>query len=83
MSLKEKKRPDQVREITDIRFKEPNNSSLLRRKFKILGTIGQPGETNKLNLISLVHQIEGALAIVYREVEVNEAIIRTISPGLP
>ena len=83
LSLKVKKRPDQVREITDMRFNEPNNSSLLRREFKISGTIGQPGETNKLNFISLVHQIEGALAKGYSEVEVNEAIIRSISPGLP
>ena len=83
LSLKVKKRPDQVREITNLRLKEPNNSSLLRREFKISGTIGQPGETNKLNFISLVHQIEGALAKGSSEVEVNEAIIRSISPGLP
>ena len=31
----------------------------------------------------MVHQIEGALAQGYREVEINEAIIRSISPGLP
>ncbi len=83
LSLKVKKQPEQVREITNMKLQESNTSSLLRREFKISGTIGQPGETNKLNFISLVHQIEGALAKGYSEVEVSEAIIRSISPGLP
>ena len=74
LSLKVKTGSEQVREISDLR---------LKREFKISGTIGVPGETNKLNFISLVHQIEGALAQGYREVEINEAIIRSISPGLP
>ena len=65
---------EQVREFSDLR---------LKREFKISGTIGVPGETNKLNFISLVHQIEGALAQGYSEVEISEAIIRSISPGLP
>lgn len=56
---------------------------MIRREFKISGTIGQPGETNKLNFISLIHQIKGALAKGYSEVEVGEAIIRSISAGLP
>ena len=74
LSLKVKTGSEQVREISDLR---------LKREFKISGTIGVPGEANKLNFISLVHQIEGALAQGYREVEINEAIIRSISPGLP
>ena len=74
LSLKVKTGSEQVREISDLR---------LKREFKISGTIGVPGETNKLNFISLVHQIEGALAQGYSEVEINEAIIRSISPGLP
>ena len=74
LSLKVKNGSEQVREISDLR---------LKREFKIPGTIGAPGETNKLNFISLVHQIEGTLAQGCSEVERNEAIIRSISPGLP
>ena len=47
-----------------------------------MGSIGQPGETNKLTCISLVHQIEGGLAKGYSELEVCEAVIRSISPGM-
>ena len=73
----------QVRAIglTDVEYKD-DRSSFLRRKFKISGSIGQPGETNKLNFISLVHQIEGGLAKGYSEAEVCEAIIRSISLGM-
>ncbi len=56
--------------------------SLLRLKLKISGTIGQPGETNKLNFISLVHQIEGAISKGYSDVEVREAVIKAISSGM-
>ena len=73
----------QVREIrlTDVEYKD-DRSSFLLREFKISGSIGQPGETNKLNFISLVHQIEGGLAKGYSETEVCEALIRSISPGM-
>ena len=74
LSLKVKNGSEQVREFSDLR---------LKREFKISGTIGVSGETNKLNFISLVLQIEGALAQGYSEVEISEAIIRSISPGLP
>lgn len=66
LSLKVKNGPEQVREISDLR---------LKREFKISGTISVPGETNKLNFISLVHQIEVALAKGHSEIKVNEAII--------
>ena len=55
---------------------------LYRRELKISGTIGSPGETNKLNFISLIHQIEGALSKGYTEAEVRDAVIRAISPGM-
>ena len=73
----------QVRAIglTDVEYKD-DRSSFLRREFKISGSIGQPRETNKLNFISLVHQIEGGLAKGYSEAEVCEAVIRSISPGM-
>ena len=74
LSLKVKNGSEQVREFSDLR---------LKREFTISGTIGVPGETNKLNVISLVLQIEGALAQGYSEVEISEAIIQSISPGLP
>ena len=41
-------------------------NALLRREFKISGTIGNAGETNKSGFISLAHQIEAALAKDYR-----------------
>ena len=57
-------------------------NTLLRREFKISGTIGNAGETNKLSFISLAHQIEAALAKGYTEGEVRDAVIKSISPGM-
>lgn len=58
-------------------------NNVLRRDLKIRGQIGTPGEENKLSFISLIRQIEAALAKGYPEGEVIEAIIRAICPGMP
>lgn len=54
--------------------------SLLRREFKIAGQIGEPGQTDKLSFVSLTHQIDSALKRGYEELEIVDAIIRSISP---
>ena len=58
-------------------------NNVLRRDLKIRGQIGTSGEENKLSFISLVRQIEAALAKGYPEGEVVEAVIRAICPGMP
>ena len=50
LSLQVKNGSKKVREISDLR---------LERELKISGTIGVPGETYKLNFMSLVCQTEG------------------------
>ena len=57
-------------------------TSLFRRELKISGSIGHPNETNKLTFISLIHQIDAAVAKGYHDSEICEAIIKTISPGM-
>eukprot|EP00794_Sanderia_malayensis_P019811 gene19811-21751_t len=80
--LSKKANRSKVGEETQLSFRMAGENSLMRRELKISGTIGQPGETNKLNFISLIHQIEGALSKGYSEIEVREAVIKSISPGM-
>ena len=54
--------------------------SLLRREFKISGQIGEPGQTEKLTFVSLMHQIDSGLKREYKETEIVDAVIRAISP---
>ena len=55
-------------------------SSVLRREFKISGQIGEPGQTDKLTFVSLTHQIDSGLKRGYKERDLVDAIIRSISP---
>ena len=60
--------------------KAKSSSSLLRREFKISGQIGEPGQTEKLTFVSLMHQIDSGLKRDYQENEIMDAVIRAISP---
>ena len=54
--------------------------SLLHREFKLSGQIGEPGQTEKLTFVSLMHQIDSGLNRGYKENEIVDAVIRAISP---
>lgn len=55
-------------------------TSLLRREYKLSGQIGEPGQTEKLTFVSLMHQIDSGLKRGYKESEIVDAVIRAISP---
>ena len=57
----------------------PSNMSLICRKFKIFGQIGEPGQTDKLTFVSLTHQIDSGLKRNYKESEIVDTVIRAIS----
>lgn len=64
---------------------KPTTSDLkqaLRREFKIIGQIGEPGQKDKLTFVSLVRQIESALSKGYPEAEVIDGVIRAIIPSM-
>lgn len=54
----------------------------MKREFKIWGQIGDGGQKEKLSYTNLLHQINGGLTKGYPEVDVIEAVIRAVSPGL-
>lgn len=54
--------------------------SLLRREYKLLGQIGEPGQTEKLTFVSLMYQIDSGLKRGFNESEIVDAVIRAISP---
>jgi hypothetical protein len=56
--------------------------SFLHRELKIQGVVGEPGQKDKLGYQSLISQIEGGLKKKYSEVEVINAVIRAVQPGL-
>ena len=56
--------------------------SFLRREFKIQGVIGEPGQKDKIGYQSLISQIEGGLKKQYSELEVVNAVVRAVQPGL-
>ena len=56
------------------------NSSILKREFKISGTIGEPGQTEKLSFVSLTHQIDSGIKRGYKETGIVDAVIRSIAP---
>ena len=75
--------PKQEKGVEDILSqlaKTKSSSSLLRRKFKISGQIGEPGQTEKLTFVSLMHQIDSRLKHDYQENEILDAVIRAMSP---
>lgn len=54
----------------------------LRKEFRICGQIGEAGQKEKLSYTSLTNQIESGLKKGYSEVEIIEAVVRAVSPGL-
>ena len=58
-------------------------SHLLRKEFKLYGSIGMPGQKEKLTYSSLVRQIEFELAMKYEDSAIIDAVIRVISADLP
>lgn len=55
--------------------------SLLRREFKIAGTIDGESTKDKLSFVGLIRQIEGGLTKGYPEREIVDAVIRSVSSG--
>ena len=53
-----------------------------KRELKIIGQIGEPGQKDKLSFVSLARQIEGALQKGYKPLEVVDAVVRSINPGM-
>ena len=62
--------------------KTKSSSSLVRRKFNIAGLISEPGQTEKLTFVSLMHQIDSGLKRDYQENEIVDAVISAISPHI-
>ena len=53
-----------------------------KRELKIIGQIGEPGQKDKLSFVSLARQIEGALQKGYKPLEVVDAVVRSLNPGM-
>lgn len=53
-----------------------------QKDFKIAGQIGEPGQKDKLTFSSLARQIEHGLSKGFPELEIVDAVIRAISPGM-
>ena len=56
--------------------------SLLRKKFRVKGTIGKAGQKEKLTYVSLMHQINEAKAAGYDQNETVNGVIRAMVPSL-
>lgn len=61
---------------------QPRLSLQWNREFKISGQIGEPGQKEKLTFSSLAHQIEQGISKGYPDIEIVDAVIRAIAPGL-
>ena len=72
--------PKGMEDVLSQLAKTKSSSSLLRREFKISGQIGEPGQTEKLTFVSLMHQIDSGLKRDYQENEIVDAVICAISP---
>ena len=77
--LREVKR-ENSKDITD--FSAGNLKSVLKKDFKIRGTIGLPGQKDKLTFSSLAYQIESGVKKKYTEDELCEEVVRAVSPDL-
>ena len=53
-----------------------------KRELKIICEIGEPVQTAKLSFVSFARQIEGALQKCYKPLEVVDAVVRSINPGM-
>ncbi|KAL6454997.1 hypothetical protein MHYP_G00365650 [Metynnis hypsauchen] len=61
---------------------QPQALSFWSREFKISGQIGEPGQKDRLTFSSLARQIEHGLNKGVSEVEIVDAVIRAIAPGM-
>lgn len=61
---------------------QPRLSLQWGREFKISGQIGEPGKKDWLTFSSLAHQIEQGISKGFPEIEIVDAVIRAIVPGL-
>eukprot|EP00794_Sanderia_malayensis_P012536 gene12536-13822_t len=57
--------------------------SILKRDFRIVGTVGAQGQKEQLSYLSLSRQVESGKERGYSEKEVVEGLIKCIAPGLP
>lgn len=68
------------------RLTQPNKERVpevtIRRDFKISGQIGERGQKDKLSYTNLMHQVDTGLQKGHTEVEIIEAVVKAISPGL-
>ena len=69
-------------DITAQQTPQPRLSLQWSREFKISGQIGEPGQKDKLSFSSLAHQIEQGISKGVPELEIVDAVIRAIAPGL-
>ena len=65
-------------------LQESLSKTVLKKEFRISGTIGTPSRTDKsyLSYISLIHQIDSARKMKYSEEEIISGVIKAMSPGL-
>ena len=59
-----------------------SKTNMLRRKFKVRGKTGEPGQRDKLTYVSLMHQIRDAQAAGYKEDEIVSTVINCMVPTL-
>ena len=57
-------------------------TSLLRKAFRVKGSIGEAGHKEKLTYVSLMHQINEAKAAGYDQDEIVNGVIRAMVPSL-
>ena len=57
-------------------------TSLLKKKFRVKGSIGEAGQKEKLTHVYLMHQINEAKAAGYDQGEIVNGIIRAMVPSL-
>ena len=57
-------------------------TSLLRKEFRVKGSIGEAGQKGKLTYVSLMHKINEAKAAGYDQDEIVNEVIRAMVPSL-
>ena len=63
-------------------FRVLKKTSLLRKEFRVKGSIGEEGQKEKLTYVSLMHQINEAKAAGYDQAEIVNGVIRAMVPSL-
>ena len=57
-------------------------TSLLRKDFKIRGIIGNSGQKDRINFVSLTHQINDGRTTGYSDYEILGGVLKAMSPNL-